>query len=502
VPLDPRTPVIVGVGQALRRTTPEQVPETPEPVDFMADAARSAEADSGASGLLTKADSVRTVDLLGWHYIDPAGLLASRLGASPRQRARSATGGNSPQMLLNDAAAGIQRGDLDVVLIAGCEVVYSRYMARKNKDARFPWTEQPADTSPSEVIGLDRPGSHEFEQARSLAMPTQVYPIFENALRAASGESIDEHQEKISGLWSRFSKVAESNPYAWSPQFRTPEEIRTVSPDNRMISFPYPKLMNANMQTDQAAAIILCSVEAARAAGVPEDRWVFPWSGSDAHDHWFVSNRDNLHSSPAIRLNGTTALGLAGIGIDDVKHIDLYSCFPSAVQIGAAALGLPLDDPSRPLTVTGGLTFGGGPGNSYVTGSIATMVGRLRDDPGSVGLCTALGWYVTKHSLGVYSTTPAPSGSFQTASPQSEVDALPSVELVESYDGDAVLESYTVLHERDGEPMLGILACRTPDGKRTWANTNDVGFMKALMVEELIGKQLTIAEGLCTAPPS
>jgi acetyl-CoA C-acetyltransferase len=260
--------------------------------------------------------------------------------------------------------------------------------------------------------------------------------------------------------------------------------------------------MNANMQTDQAAAIILCSVEAARAAGVPEDRWVFPWSGSDAHDHWFVSNRDNLHSSPAIRLNGTTAFGLAGIGIDDVKHIDLYSCFPSAVQIGAAALGLPLDDPSRPLTVTGGLTFGGGPGNSYVTGSIATMVGRLRDDPGSVGLCTALGWYVTKHSIGVYSTTPAPSGSFQTASPQSEVDALPSVELVESYDGDAVLESYTVLHERDGEPMLGILACRTPDGKRTWANTNDVGFMKALMVEELIGKQLTIAEGLCTAPPS
>jgi acetyl-CoA C-acetyltransferase len=173
-----------------------------------------------------------------------------------------------------------------------------------------------------------------------------------------------------------------------------------------MVSFPYTKLMNANLQVDQAAGFIVCSHDAAIAAGVPEDRMVFPHSGADAFDHWYVSNRWDLHSSPAIVAAGRAALELAGVGIDDIALVDLYSCFPAAVQIGAAALGLPLFG-DRPLTVTGGLTFAGGPGNNYVTHSIATMVERLRQgDAATVGLVTALGWYITKHSVGVYGTSP------------------------------------------------------------------------------------------------
>src|SRR5438067_2258260 len=283
MPLDPRTPVIVGVGQTLRR--PDDPATAGEPVAMMVEALEQAAADAGAARpLLQAADSVRVPAVLSWRYSDPGRLVADRVGASPRQTVVTTTGGNSPQMLVNDTAAAIQRGDVGIALVAGAE--------------------------------------------------------------------------------------------------------------------------------------------AARASGVPQDRWVFPWSGADAHDHWFVSERADLHSSPAIRLAGQAALELAGAGIDDIAHVDLYSCFPSAVQIGAAELGLGLDEPDRPLTVTGGLSFAGGPGNNYAMHSIAAMVDVLRADPGAKGLVTALGWYITKHSVGVYSTEPPPKG-FGHARPQDEVDALP-----------------------------------------------------------------------------
>ncbi|MBV9933565.1 MAG: hypothetical protein JO367_04620, partial [Actinobacteria bacterium] len=392
--MDPRSPVIVGVGQSLRRL--DNAEGAAEPVAMMAEVLRLAADDSGAGDtLLKRADSVRIVELLSWPYVNPALLVADLVGASPRQTVKTTTGGNSPQLLVNDTAAAIQRGELDVALIAGAEAVYTRLLTRKQK-VHLEWTNQDPATTVPELVGLEKPGTNDVEMAASLVMPTQVYPILENALRHANGETVDEHQRRVSELWERFSAVAAQNPYAWSPEAKTAEQIRTVSPDNRMIGFPYPKLMNANIQTDQAAGLIMCSVQAARDAGVPEDRWVFVHSGADAHDHYWVSERDNLHSSPAIAAAGRAAFGLAGIGADDLAHVDLYSCFPVAVQVGAAALGLGLD---RPLTVTGGLGFAGGPGNNYVTHSIAAMADRLRGDPGSYGLVTALGWYITKHAV-------------------------------------------------------------------------------------------------------
>jgi acetyl-CoA C-acetyltransferase len=307
--------------------------------------------------------------------------------------------------------------------------------------------------------------------------------MFENALRAKAGESIDEHQRKVSELWSRFSEVAAHNPYAWSPEYRSPEEIRTVTPDNRMIGFPYPKLMNSNIQTDQAAALIMCSVQAARDAGVPEDRWVFVHAGADASDHWFISDRADFTSSPAIRACGRA------VGFDPgaTAHVDLYSCFPAAVQIAAAELGIEAHRAERPLTVTGGLCFAGGPGNNYVTHSIAAMADVLRNDPGSLGLVTALGWYVTKHSLGLYSTTP-PAGGFRHSHPQDEVDASPRRQTAAGHEGPVAIEAYTVMHERDGMPVLGIVACLLPDGRRAWGNVTETGLLKAMCEEEFVGR--------------
>jgi acetyl-CoA C-acetyltransferase len=499
--LDPRTPVLVGVGQVTERPDEAKpVVERVEPVELMARALRAAATDCAGAGagdrLLARAGSLRIMVPLSWRYVNPGLLVAQRLGLAPAELALTAIGGNGPQTVVNQTALAIAAGDLDVALLAGAECIFTRVAARRDPDRPIlPWTIQPPETPEPVRLGMDRPPTTEVELASGLDRPITVYPLFENALRAASGEGIAEHQSKVSELWARFSEVAAENPYAWSPQARTAQEIRTVGPTNRMVSFPYPKLLNANDRVDQGAAMILCSVEAARSAGVPEDQWVFPLSGADAQDHWFLSHRDNLRSSPAIRLAGASALRLAGLGIDDVAHVDLYSCFPCAVQIAANEFGLSITDPDRPLTVTGGLGFAGGPGNNYVSHSIATMAARLRRDPGSVGLVTGLGWYVTKHSVGVWSTTP-PTNGFAFHSPQDEVDALPQRVPSSDFAGEATVETYTVVHRRDGEPEKAIVALLTKDGARAWGTLTDPDTLGSLEVEEGCGRQARVsAEG-------
>jgi acetyl-CoA C-acetyltransferase len=316
----------------------------------------------------------------------------------------------------------------------------------------------------------------------------------------------------IGGLWSRFSEVAATNPYAWLPAARTPDELLTPSDDNRMITDPYPKLLTANMQVDQGAALLLCSAAAAEAAGVPRDRWVFPLAGADADDHWFLSHRLDFHSSPAIRLAGAAALSLAGLTIDAVDHVDLYSCFPSAVEIGAAELGLPLDDPGRPLTVTGGMTFAGGPGNNYGTHAIATMVGVLRADPGTTGLVTGLGWYLSTHSIGLYGTSPGGAvdpderslpertevlgaGGFRWADPQIAVGSLPQTSSDADAEGEVTVETYAVAHDRGGAPEWAVVACRTPGGLRAWATVTDPDQLDVLIAEEGCGRTGTLSAG-------
>jgi acetyl-CoA C-acetyltransferase len=489
MPIDPRTPVLVGAGQLLQRVAPE---DALEPVDMIAEAARRAAEDAGAPGLLQAVDSIRVVALLSWRYVNHAALIAERIGASPRETAYTSMGGNTPQSLVNKTAKSILAGELDVALIGGAEAWRTR-MAQRKQDIKPDWTVEPEDATPPVILGSELAMTHPYEASKGLMMPVQVYPIFENALRAAAGRSWDEHLTVISELWSRFSEVAATNPYAWIQDAKSAEEIRTPSPSNRMIGFPYTKMMNSNNDVDQAAALLMCSVEAAQRLGVPQDRWVFPLSGTDAHDTMFVSNRQDLHSSPAIRVAGRTAFELAGIGVDDVKHVDLYSCFPSAVQIGATELGLSLD---RQLTVTGGLSFAGGPWNDYVTHSIATMANVLREDPGSIGLCSANGGYTTKHAMGLYSTTPPASG-FTWADVQAEVDAITAdKELAEDSDGPVTIESYTVMHERDGSMGNGLAAVLTPDGRRGWATTTDADVMKAMVSDDLVGTAADVREGV------
>jgi len=485
VSLDPTTPVLVGVGQVSERV--DDVATAPEPVELIAEAARRADTDAGARrSLLPTVDTVAVVQIVSWRYPDPGRAVAARLGIAPARSITTTTGGNSPQMLLNHLAGEIQAGRVGAALLCGGDAIDARWRARRD-GTWLPWPEAP-DGRPDLVLGDNRPGNNEAEIAVGLSEPVAVYPLLESALRAEAGETIPQHQERVSELWARFSEVAAANPYAWSREPRTAADIRTVTPQNRMIGFPYPKLMNSRIDVDQSAALLLCSVRSARDLGVPSDRWVFPLAGADATDHYWVSERADLHSSPAIRIAGQRVLELAGIGIDEVAHVDLYSCFPSAVQIAAAELGI---DTGRALTVTGGLGFAGGPVNNYATHAIATMADRLRESDGDLGLCTAVGWYLTKHSLGVYSTRPRDAG-FVAADVQREIDATPTRPLSDPYDGPITIEGYTVMHDRDGTPTQAIAAGLTPNGKRTWAASDDRALAEAMTREEHIGRSATL----------
>jgi len=484
--VDPRTPVLIGYGQVNHRDEIDPETRSVEPVDLMAAAARQA-ADSR---VIEAVDSIRVVNVLSAHYRDPGLLLGERIGASDFGTSYSPVGGNVPQALVSRACLDIQQGRAGVVLLAGAETWRTR-RGLKAQGSKLVWTVQDESVPMAEVTGDDVPMAGEAEIRIKLDRPAYVYPLFEQAIRIANGESIEDHLKRVGELWARFNAVAVGNPNAWIRKPVTAEEISQPGPQNRMISWPYTKLMNSNNMVDQGAALILTSVEQAKRLQIPADRWVYPHAGTDAHDTPAIAERDELHRSAAIRIAGARVLELAGLGIDDVDHVDLYSCFPSAVQVAAAELGLAVDDPARPLTVTGGLTFAGGPWSNYVMHSIATMAELLVANPGRRALITANGGFLTKHSFGVYSTEPP--AEFRWEDVQSAVDREPTRDGLIEWEGVGTVEAWTTPFNRDGQPEKAFLAVRTPDGSRTLSVIADPATAQATVREDISGAKVAVA---------
>lgn len=470
--------MIIGAGQVTDH------PSELSPSELMVEAARRAAADAGTGGaqIFDGIESIGVIDCMSWAGGDPGRALAGMLGVSPRETSRTLLGGNSPLGLLGDTCERIQGGHLDSVLMLGAEAM-NPLIKQVRQGIPTGWGDPPPG-EPDRLVGMNMEASAAAEMAAGLMLPVNYYPFFENAIRAASGEPAAAHMEKVGRLWARFADVASRNPNAWAREFPSAEEITTVGPDNRMVSFPYTKLMTANINVDQGAALLMCSVAAAEAAGVPPDRWVFPVAVAGAHDHWLVGERDSLVRSPAIAACGELAMGHAGVGIDDISHVDIYSCFPSAVQVSARELGFGLED-SRPPTVTGGLTFAGGPASNYVTHSLAAMTGALRAQPGGRGLVTAVGWYLTKHAVAVLSSDP-PEQAFAAFDPQDQIDSQPRREIAVDYSGAATIESYTALYGKEA-PTTGTVSCLLEDGRRAFAKSDDADAIAALIDGNPVG---------------
>ena len=475
------TPVLIGVSQILQRLTNPL--EGKQPIDMMVDAVKQAAEDTGNPKLIDELESVRVIRGI-WRYKNPAKYVAEQLGLGNIETVGTPFGGNQVQSAVNQTALEISRGEKSLVVITGAENGNSQAKAQK-ASLELPVTETPGTYT--RMLAEEVRMSSEAEIARGLRSPILVYPMFENALRYQLGESIPDHIKRVSELWAGFSQVASKNPNAWLQNEVDAETIRTESERNRMISFPYPKFMNSNNAVDMASALIMCSVGKAKQLGIPESQWVYPRTGTDAHDTYLLSNRDNLYSSPAIRIAGNRALELAKMNVEDIDLIDVYSCFPSAVQVAVNELKL---DITKPLTVTGGLTFGGGPLNNYVMHSISRMVELLRQSRDKKGMITANGGYLTKHAFGIYSAQ-APEVEFQHQDVQAEVASTPTRDSVDEHDGDVTIETYSVMYGAGG-PASGHAALLLADGRRTWGRTTDQDMLHEMTQSEFCGRSARV----------
>ena len=475
-------PVLVGISHVEQRISDWS--EGKEPLDLMVDAVRDALSDTGVD-LVPLVDAIHVIGGL-WQYKNPAAHIAQQIGAQNVETGLTTLGGNMVQYALSQSALEIQRAEKRIVILTGAECGNLAAKARK-AGAKPEW--KGALGEPNRVFNKGGFGGNEHERAVRLGSATTWYGLFENAIRGDRGETIEEHQKRISELWAGFSRVAANNPDAWIKTEHSAEEIRTVNAKNRPVTFPYLKLMNANNSVDMAAALILCDTETARTMDVDESQWIYPWASTHGSDTAEVSHRDNLHSSPAIRIAGNRCLELTNLDLNEIDYLDIYSCFPSAVQVAATELGI--DEASRDLTITGGLTFGGGPLNNYVMHALVRMAKLLRANPSNKAFITSNGGLLTKHAFGVYAKTP-PAIPFQYEDCQREIDQMPSRKVLDHV-GSATVESYVVMYQ-GASPAHAVIAALTDEGNRTWAMTQDQDDMVAMTRTELIGRTVEIDE--------
>lgn len=493
------TPVLIGAAQFTQKKKPGR---GLHPVAMLEKTVRDALADTGAAEALLRAvdtslvvaftiDSPQTRARGLPQIANPPRRLSRALGIAPRREIYTETGGNTPQYAVNRLAEEIACGETGVALLSGAEFLHSYPPLLAAGDDMPGWFE---DLPPPEIVwGDPRDGTSEDEAAHGLSFPANTYPLIENAIRRRRGLSVTDHMAAMGRLMSPLSKVASGNPCAWFPVYRPPEEIATPSPENRLVGFPYTKYMNAIIRVDQAAALVMTSAAAARDLGVPREKWIFLHGCAEAFDIWSVLERPELYRSPAIKGMAEHALDMAGWSIGDIDYFDLYSCFPSALEVACRELGIAEDDP-RGLTVTGGLPYFGGPGNNYAMHAIATLMEKLRADPGSKGLSTANGWYLTKHAMGLYSTE-AVAGPWVRGSSsklQAELDGGERLPVAERPQGRGTIETYTIVHAREGLRM-GIVIGRTEDGARFVANPPaDEAVLKDLETRESAGRTGTV----------
>jgi len=494
VNLDPeRTPVIVAVGQSISRDRSVGALELAE--------LAAAQALGAAPGLGAAIETLLVVNMLSQRLsARPASDLAARLGLTPVTTATTTIGGDTPQRLVTRAANEITAGLSSATLIVGGESLRTGRL-RSGGSAQEPSPAPPTAGAPDPILGENRQDLTEEERAAGLYVPLFVYPLFESVLASRARRDPIAQRAHLGRLLAPLTAVASKCEHSWFPQVKSPEALSTPTEENRLVVEPYTKTMVAFLGAAQGAAVVVTSLAIARRVGLAAEA-VFIWSGAACDEVWYPVARPDLGRSDGATVAGRAALGAGGVGIDDVELLDIYSCFPSALQLGAAALGIAPEDP-RSLTVTGGLPYFGGPGNNYATHAIAELVLGLRSlgsegpDKARLGLVTAVGWYLTKHAVGLYGTEPPPNGFrvAETCSHQERVNAsaLPFVSLCESLVREAVVEASAVIYDRKGDPVAAPVVATLSDGRRI-AAAAQLDELPALAGKWLVGARVAVEQ--------
>lgn len=475
----PTHPVIVGAHQLSVRTADA------EPVSMMATAAAAALAET--DGRLTSAiESVRVVKGI-WPYADPGRLVADELGLSVDniETALTRIGGNATYDLVNETAASIAAGELSAAIVCGAESMRTR-RKDKSEGRRSTYRPEAANAAPDLIVGIEHDLVDDADATSGVDHPVNFYAMADSAMRHARNETPEQHLARISKLWATGSEVAAANPHAWISNVHSAEQIATPSASNRPVAAPYTKLLTSNINVDQGAAVVLCAYGVAQKHGIDDADMVFLVSGGGAYDHLTIRQRKDLHHSPAFDHSASDTLVRSGLDIDSIDHLDLYSCFPASVQLAQSSLGVPA---TRPFTMTGGLTFAGGPFNGYCTQALAHAVQQLRGTSESAFLY-GNGGFFSKHSILIVSGD-APDIPFTYRRSQGLVDADQPRVLRRPADA-GVVEGYTVTYDREGQPRRAICSVLDDDGSRHWAISTDAELITSFLRDDRVGSLVTL----------
>ncbi len=481
-----KSAVLVGVAQYTQR----KIIESPlDPLALIIKACENAIKDTNAnsSQIIDSIDTIFMTNIRSWSYEDAPGELGKTLGIIPRRRVYLPDGGNTPQALINRASRDFFHERSKAILITGGECFYTAYKSKKIKN----W---PPSKKPSYMEGELWDGINEFENSYGLKNPSISYAIFETALRKSLARTVEEHQLSMGKLFERFSKIASENPFSWTKESFSAKEIINPTPSNRMINYPYTKRMCANMFVDQSAALLMMTVEQARDLGIDENYWVYLRGGADFQNVYEITRRPNLHDSPAARVGSKRALNQAGISLKDIHVFDIYSCFPSIIQIIKNEIGIPEGD-SRDLTIAGGLPYFGGPWSNYSMHAVVTAVEKIRTNPALNVMIVANGGYNHKQSFGLYGRTP-PVISWEQINDEEMQDLILSKALdppQQEANGTIQVEGYTLVYNRKGNPIKGIFIGTLGNGRRTLAQLNaEPDMLSRLLEEDMVGKKFVV----------
>jgi acetyl-CoA C-acetyltransferase len=486
-----RMPVLVGA--AVHTSRVAEPAEAPDALDLFELVARAAVADAGRSVLLGRLTNMWLVNSLGL-AADPCLEVADRLGLSEIDLRYSSASGSVPQILVHRAAELVLQGQRPVILIAGAEG-----LATQKRRLRAGVLEGRMRTrSPDEAIRLFPPpdansDSHPVERAHGLDQATRWYALIETAI--AHEEALDPaaHRQRMGQIMERLNAVAASKPDSWFPTRRTAEELTTPGGANRWISYPYTKYLCSVMDVDMAAAVILTDAQTARDLGLSSSDVAYYAGGGEGHDLWIVAQRPRLADSPGIRESAQRALDMAGLGIEDVTALDVYSAFPASVEMSMRSMGISIDDP-RTLTLTGGMPFHGGPGSNYVTHALAGTLEHARERGDANVLVEGSGYLITKHAVGIYRSRPPDRlpEPFVNVQPAIDASAVP-IPIDARASGAGQIVAYTVPFDREGARWSGIAIVQV-GGVRTVALA-DEELTEILLTSDGVGLPVTVCAG-------
>ena len=475
--VDQIKPCIIGVAQKTWRPTKGYAPH---PLVQAAEIAKIAAADCTNESVLSFINELDLVLPLSWKYDDPCSQLAAALSLPDGERKLSGLSGTSPQRFINDAAESIIQGRKRAILVCGAEAFATRKLAKKQQ-LELGWPAPTRRNAPAfEDPLIPTEITHEVFQAYA------TFAMLDSARRAHLGIGLEEYRKNEAEMMAKLSTVAAENTAAWFARAYGSDDLFNLDTSNRMIAYPFSRNTMAFMDVDMASAVIVASEDLADELGVPKEKRVYLHGWDYQKEPPYIAQRKDLWRCPSMENAGHNAMAMAGVTINDIQHLDLYSCFPSALNFCKDALEIS-DTDGRSLTVTGGLPYFGGPGNNYTAHSITAMVQKLRQNDGQFGLTSGIGMHMTNHVFTIFSTNKPDRLVIPKASSGEQQVCV----IEERVDGPAIIMAYTVLHEKSGNCALAI--CELANGHRCYAKCFNEAVLKSMEETEWVGKSVLLS---------